>query len=130
MPAPPPSLDWPGLYVGYVDSGPVTAMAENSLLVLGPPRSGKTSSVVVPNVLVAPGAAVSTSTKTDVLSLTVPTRSRRGTCWLFDPGASLGPITGTTPLRWSPVNGCEEWNTAVGTARALVGATRTDRDFL
>jgi len=129
-PAPPPRIDWLGLYVGYVNAGPVTAGPENSLLVLGPPRSGKTSSVVVPNALVAPGAVVSTSTKTDVLALTAPTRRARGTCWLFDPGASVGPVAGTTPLRWSPVSGCEQWDIAVGTAHALVSATRTDRDFL
>ncbi|MHB1446915.1 MAG: type IV secretory system conjugative DNA transfer family protein [Acidimicrobiales bacterium] len=128
--APPPPIDWSGLYVGSAPVGPITCGRENSLLVLGPPRSGKTSSVVVPNMLVAPGAAVSTSTKTDVLTLTAPSRRRRGTCWLFDPGASLGSVAGTTALRWSPVNGCEEWNTAVATAHALVGATRTDRDFL
>ncbi|MHB1447104.1 MAG: type IV secretory system conjugative DNA transfer family protein [Acidimicrobiales bacterium] len=129
-PPPPPPVEWLGLYLGYHNPGPVTAGRENSLLVLGPPRSGKTSSVVVPNLLVAPGAAVSTSTKPDVLSVTGRIRRRRGTCWLFDPGGSLGTIEGTRPLRWSPVSGCEEWNTAVSTAHALVGATRTDRDFL
>ena len=128
-PLPPAPIDWLGLYLGY-SAPPVTAGRENSLLVLGPPRSGKTSCVVVPNLLVAPGAAVSTSTKTDVLEVTGPSRRRRGTCWLFDPGGSLGTMEGTRPLRWSPVSGCEEWNTAVSTAHALVGATRTDRDFL
>jgi type IV secretion system protein VirD4 len=127
---PPPKVPWYGFYLGESPGGPVVAGGENSALVLGPPRSGKTSCLVVPNVLVAPGAAVSTSTKTDVLALTAPLRRARGTCWLFDPGGSLGSVGGTTPLRWSPVSGCEDWDLAGDTAHALVAATRTDRDFL
>jgi type IV secretion system protein VirD4 len=129
-PQPPPPVPWSGFYLGGGAAGPVVALPENSALVLGPPRSGKTSCVVVPNLLVAPGAAVSTSTKTDVLALTAPVRGSRGTCWLFDPGGSLGAVDGTTPLRWSPVSGCDDWDTAGATAHALIAATRTDRDFL
>jgi hypothetical protein len=41
------------------------------MLVLGPPRSGKTSTLVVPNVLAAPGPVLITSTKADVLRATL-----------------------------------------------------------
>ena len=44
----------------------------------GPPRSGKTSSVVVPNVLAAPGPVLTTSTKPDVMEATLASRAQYG----------------------------------------------------
>ncbi len=58
---------------------------EGSMLILGPPRSGKTSSLVIPSVLDAPAAVVSTSTKPDVLAATVFRRSARGRCLRLRP---------------------------------------------
>ncbi|PZS23026.1 MAG: hypothetical protein DLM54_02095, partial [Acidimicrobiales bacterium] len=112
------------LYVGLGTAGPVRAGSECALLVLGPPRSGKTTSIVIPNVLGAPGAVVSTSTKPEVVLATVAARSARGTCWLFDPSGSMAPPPGTKALRWSPVGGCEDWDTAAARAHALAGAAR------
>jgi hypothetical protein len=51
-----------GAYLGMGQEGPVWAGPQRSTLVLGPPRSGKTSSLVIPNVLAAEGPVVSTST--------------------------------------------------------------------
>ena len=65
-----------GVYLGAGSVGPAWAGTEQAVLVLGPPRSGKTSSIVVPTVLGAPGAVVSTSTKPDVLRATASARSR------------------------------------------------------
>ncbi|HAM02223.1 MAG TPA: hypothetical protein DCQ30_08365, partial [Acidimicrobiaceae bacterium] len=62
------------LYLGAGARGPAWAPPEQSVLVLGPPRSGKTSSLVVPTVLAAGGPVVSTSTKPDVLEATLPWR--------------------------------------------------------
>ena len=59
-----------GVYLGAGSLGPAWARSEQAVLVLGPPRSGKTSSIVVPTILGAPGAVVSTSTKPDVLRAT------------------------------------------------------------
>ena len=42
-----------GAYLGQSAGGPSFAMPEHCVLVLGPPRSGKTSGIVVPNVLAA-----------------------------------------------------------------------------
>jgi type IV secretion system protein VirD4 len=39
-------------------------------MVLGPPRSGKTSMIVIPSILAAPGAVISTATKQDVMDAT------------------------------------------------------------
>ena len=121
---------WPGVFLGSGPSGPLCAGPEQAVLVLGPPRSGKTTSVVVPTVLSAPGAVVATSTKTDVLSMTLRSRSGRGRCWLFDPSGTVTIPDGVTRLSWSPVSGCEDWGQAVATAHVLARAARPGRGLV
>ena len=95
------------------------------MLILGPPRSGKTSSLVIPSVLDAPAAVVSTSTKPDVLAATVFRRSTRGRVFVFDPSWRASAIPRHTwPLRWSPLFGCEDFENAVAMAHALASAAR------
>jgi type IV secretory pathway TraG/TraD family ATPase VirD4 len=103
----------------------VWAGAEQSVLVLGPPRSGKTTGIVVPTVLSAPGAVVSTSTKPDVLAATLRYRRHLGECLVFDPSGTVTVPTGARRIGWSPVPACRRWDDALLVARALVGATRT-----
>jgi len=112
------------VYLGSGPVGPVWAGREHAVLVLGPPRSGKTSSIVVPTVLGAPGAVVSTSTKPDVLLSTVAARRRVGRCLLYDPSGTVAPPPGVEPVRWSPVQSCRNWDDALLVARSLVGAVR------
>ncbi|HEY2427813.1 MAG TPA: type IV secretory system conjugative DNA transfer family protein, partial [Acidimicrobiales bacterium] len=110
--------------VGVDAEGVVVAGAQQAVLALGPPRSGKTSAVVIPNLLAAWGPVVSTSTKPDVLAATSAARLRRGRCWLYDPSGTVPLPSGLTPLRWSPVEGARAWDGALLLARALVGAGR------
>ncbi len=93
-------------------------------MVLGPPRSGKTSAIVVPCVLDAPAAVVSTSTKPDVLAATFFRRWQLGNCFVFDPTGETAVPEGAVPLRWSPVTGCERFEQAVSMAHALASASR------
>ncbi len=50
-----------------LDGGWVLADPESAVMVLGPPRSGKTSAVMIPAVLGASGAVIATSTKPEVM---------------------------------------------------------------
>ena len=118
----------PGLYVGQGWRGPVLAAPGHAVLVLGPPRSGKTSALVVPNVVVAPGAVLTTSTKPDVLAATAAERARRGTCWLFDPTGTVAPPAGVRPLRWSPVAAAGRWDDALAVTRAMARSARPGGD--
>ncbi|MGH9128827.1 MAG: type IV secretory system conjugative DNA transfer family protein [Acidimicrobiales bacterium] len=116
---------WRGLVLGAgAGNWPATAGFERCAMVLSPPRSGKTSAIVIPCVLGAPGAVVSTSTKTDVADVTAWVRSRRGRCWVFDPLARTAPAPPLVAAHWSPVSGCEDWDAAVAMAHALVQAAR------
>lgn len=110
------------LYVGYQPQGWVWARPESHLMVLGPPRSGKTSCVVIPNVRAAKGPVVVTSTKSDVMDATLDVRSALGRCWLFDPFNELATPRGVTRLRWSPVTACSDWTVAQLMCADLVNA--------
>jgi type IV secretory pathway TraG/TraD family ATPase VirD4 len=116
-----------GIYLGVGSGGWAWAGAERSTLVLGPSRSGKTSSLIIPNVLAAPGAVVSTSTKPDVLLTTAPARSAAGWTMLYDPSGTIDPPPGVTRIGWSPVNAGREWDGAMLTADSMVRAARGTR---
>ena len=114
----------PGIYLGGGRLGPVVAGAEQCALVLGPPRSGKTSSLVIPNVLSRSGGIVCVSTKPDVLEATAPWRRRLGRCVLFDPSGLTTVPEGVEAVGWSPLDEAARWEDAVLLAEAMVGASR------
>ena len=100
------------------------ASVEDSILLLGPPRSGKGHNVVIPTILDAPGAVVTTSTRPDNLTLTLGIRTRRGPVAVFDP-QRIAAAPGLVPtVRWSPVRGCQLARTAISRATALVADPR------
>ncbi|MHB8695020.1 MAG: type IV secretory system conjugative DNA transfer family protein [Solirubrobacteraceae bacterium] len=122
-----------GVYLGVGRAGSWRySRSERAVLLLGPPRSGKTSGVIVPTVIGHPGPVVSTSTKPDVLADTHAARLRFGRVWVFDPtGSSAATLpAGVSELRWSPVTCSAEWDGALLMARAMtagVGSGTTDR---
>lgn len=103
------------------------AGSEHSTLVLGPSRSGKTSALVVPNVIAAEGAVLSTSTKPDVLRRTAGARADLGWCALYDPSGTVDPAPGVHRVGWSPVVAARDWDDAVGVADSMVRAARGQR---
>ncbi|MGD0321476.1 MAG: type IV secretory system conjugative DNA transfer family protein [Acidimicrobiales bacterium] len=113
-----------GLYLGAGRVGLVWAPPEQAVLVLGPPRSGKTTALVVPSVLAAPGAVVSTSTKPDVLIATSPARLDNGPCFVYDPSGTVEVPGGVERARWSPVTRCTRWDDALVVAGRLVSSVR------
>ena len=119
----PPVWTVAGGYFGTDINGVVSASARGAALVIGPPGSGKTQSVIMPSVAFAPAAVVSTSMKAEVLAATCVARSRRGTCWLFDPGGTSTPA-GITQLRWNPLCDVSDWDSARSVASRLSGPAR------
>jgi type IV secretory pathway TraG/TraD family ATPase VirD4 len=108
-----------GAFLGLGAGQPVFADHEHAVLVLGAPRSGKTSGVVIPSILACPGALVSTSTKTDVRDATVRSRGGLGQVWAFDPTGEADAPSHVRELRWSPVAAASSWDEALHTARAM-----------
>jgi type IV secretion system protein VirD4 len=127
MSGPDPGRERPtemGIYLGFGASGWAFSGAERSTLVLGPSRSGKTSSVIIPNVIAAPGAVVSTSTKPDVLSATARARGEVGWTMLFDPSGTVESPPGVLRVGWSPVQSSHSWDGALSVGAAMVRSTR------
>ena len=106
--------------LGELAGQTVAARREHSVIVIAPPRSGKTVSVVVPAVLRWEGPAIITSTKRDVFDITVAHRSTIGPVWVFDPTR----VSGRPSAKWSPIPGCDDWIKAEDRARELVSAAR------
>ena len=95
---------------------------EDSLVILGPPRSGKGLHLVIPMILDSPGAVITTSTRADNLAATLDARrSNGGPLAVFDP-QGLAPVH-TSTINWSPVRGCADPQTAMVRARALAAGT-------
>ncbi len=115
-----------GAYLGVGRSGSwVLADPESAVMVLGPPRSGKTSAVMIPAVMGASGAVIATSTKPEVMRATVAARSEVGQAWLFDPAASERRLPdGVRRLCWSPVAAASTWDEALVMARAMSACAR------
>lgn len=110
----------------------VATEPEMSVLVVGPTRSGKTTCLVVPNLLDWNGPAIVTSTKGELLSLTAAHRQRVGPVYVYDPTAELGGAW--PPVTWSPLVGCGDldraWMVAAWLCAGLQqGASRGDNDW-
>ncbi|MGC1239902.1 MAG: TraM recognition domain-containing protein [Acidimicrobiales bacterium] len=130
-----PSLQKPevrdlGFFLGTSRNVSCFASVEDSTVILGPPRSGKGHNLVIPFILDAPGAVVTTSTRPDNLAVTMTERRARGPVGVFDPQGLAAGVE--SALRWSPIRGCEQPETAMLRARALcagVSANVTDANF-
>ena len=121
-----PSLEKPsaadvGYRLGAFRGTEVWASVEDSMLLIGPPRSGKGLHIVIPMILDAPGAVVATSTRPDNLTATLRAREKKGPVALFDPQRLAEGVP--AGMRWSPVRGCEDPLTAMIRATGLASAT-------
>ena len=121
-----PSLHKPtpedvGYRIGQSRGKSVWASVEDSILLIGPPRSGKGAHIVINTILDAPGAVVTTSTRPDNLTATLRARERIGPVAVFDPQHLAEGIP--AGLRWSPIRGCEDPLTAMIRATGLAAGT-------
>lgn len=121
-----PSLDTPeaadvGYRIGQSRGRDVWASVEDSILLIGPPRSGKGLHIVINAILDAPGAVVTTSTRPDNLTVTLRARRRTGPVMVFDPQHLAEGVP--AGMRWSPIRGCEDPLTAMIRAAGLAAAT-------
>jgi type IV secretion system protein VirD4 len=123
-----PSLSSPraqevGYLLGRARGQEIWASVEDSILVVGPPRSGKGLHLVINAILDAPGAVVTTSTRPDNITATIRERQERGPVAVFDPQRLASELQIPAGLRWSPIRGCDDPLTAMIRANGLAAST-------
>jgi type IV secretion system protein VirD4 len=119
-----------GIRLGSSSGVECYASIEDSVVILGPPRSGKGMNLVVAMILDAPGPVITTSTRPDSLATTLQARAAKGPVGVFDPEGLARGVAGG--LRWSPVRGCQDPATATNRANALCAKSAggvTDASF-
>lgn len=122
-----PSLPTPtptdvGYLLGHSRREPVWASVERSILIVGPPGSGKGLHLAINAILDAPGAVITTSTKPDNIKATLLARADRGPVGVFDPQGMLGDRF-AHHIAWDPIDGCEDPIRAATRAEALAANT-------
>lgn len=107
------------VYTNATKRVPLYIQLEDSVWVYAPARGGKTSSIVVPMVLGAPGPVLATSTKPDVVAWTAAAREAMGEVYVCD----WEDITGwPTKVKWTPIYGCEDEDEALERGKAWASA--------
>lgn len=117
-----PSLEHPqvedvGYFLGTSQQTQCWASVEDSIVVLGPSRSGKGLHLVIPSILDSPGAVITAATRADNLAATMTDRASAAPVGVFDPHGLAAGVP--SALRCSPVRGCERPQTALVRAAAL-----------
>jgi type IV secretory pathway TraG/TraD family ATPase VirD4 len=120
-----PPTDY-GYFLGHAtrpacDRMPLYSPYDQALRVIGPMGSGKTFRFLARLLRDVPGPALATSTKPDLIELTLSARRRRGPVVTLDPQEL---VPGQEPLRWSPVHGAEDTLTAELRGRAFIAGSR------
>jgi type IV secretion system protein VirD4 len=110
------------MIVGRAGGRLVATRERDSLIVLGPTQSGKTSGLVIPAILEWQGVVIASSVKQDLLEHTIGHRAGpAGHVYIYDPTATTGLGTHT----WSPIHAAATWQGAQRTARMLTTGRRT-----
>lgn len=101
----------------------LTSSVEDVTINISGPRTGKTTSWVVPRIIAAVGAVVATSNKRDIVDATryVRADSTKERVWVFDPQAIVGePQT----WFWNPLSYVTDSISALSLANIFIDATR------
>ena len=99
----------------------VIASMEDQAVVVAAPRTGK-SGWLADRIIDHPGAAVATSTRTDLFANTAGLRGQHGAVHVFNP-EGIGDVPST--FRWNPLKGCEQPAVALQRAVSFTAATET-----
>jgi type IV secretion system protein VirD4 len=114
------------LTLGRVRGRLVAAEARQSVIVVAPTQSLKTTGLAIPAVLEWEGPVVAASVKSDLLRDTLARRQALGDVLVYDPTGATGvPTSG-----WTPLAGCRTWGGAQRTAAWLTGAAQPARAAL
>ncbi len=111
------------LTLGFGPGGLLAAEARQSVIVIGPTQSRKTTGLAIPAILEWEGPVLATSVKADLAAATLTWRAGLpgAVTWCFDPTGA----TGLPRATWSPLDAATTWGGARRVAHALCAAART-----
>jgi len=107
----------PGVVLGRQHSDLYRIDPLRPVLVIGPQRSRKTTSIAIPTLLEWPGPAVVTSIRADLLAGTYQKRSEQGEAVAYEPMKTI--LDPDRRINWNPLQDCRTWDGAISTSRAL-----------
>ena len=111
------------LMLGRVGRRLVASEERQSVIVVAPTQSLKTTGFAVPALLEWEGPALATSIKTDLVRDSIAHRSEMGEVRVFDPTA----VTDLPRSSWTPLAQCESWEGARRCAFRLIQASQLGR---
>lgn len=119
-----PPVQEAGVLLGRVVRGGMrlAASAEDSVLAIAAPRTGKTSQVIIPWLHTWPGPALVTSIRPDVMLATAIPRRTRGPVAVMAP---TGMIAWPDRLTWDLTSGCGSFDRARARADVMVVVGKT-----
>lgn len=109
------------LTLGRMGPRLLSSEPRQSVIVVGPTQTYKTSGFAVPAVLEWEGPVLASSVKADLVRDTMTWRSGRGEVWIYDPAGG----TGLERSGWSPLAGARSWAGAKRAATGLCATART-----
>lgn len=119
-----PAANEGAILLGNSEGSQVWSSLEESICLIGPPRSGKGLHLLVGAILDAPGPVISTSSRADNYAMTKEIREQqKGPVTLFDPQGLTGQAS---TLKWSPISGCEQPQVADQRATSLIESSGLD----
>ncbi|MHB1487598.1 MAG: type IV secretory system conjugative DNA transfer family protein [Acidimicrobiales bacterium] len=98
----------------------LAAEERQSVIVIGPTQTQKTTGFAIPALLEWEGPVLAASVKTDLVASSLNWRSRLGRVWVYDPTAT----TGLDAADWSPLASCSDWSGARRMAAGLCSTVR------
>ena len=120
-----------GFKLGTSSHIDVFVSIEDSIALVGSPRSGKGFRILISGIIDWAGPLITTSTTNDNLTATRAMRATRGNVIVFDPQELSGV---RTSMRISPISGCADPLIADQRAQAIIagtalGASRTNQEW-
>lgn len=118
------------LVLGRTGGKMVATEARQSVIVLGPTQTGKTTGLAIPSILEWQGPVIAASVKNDLVRETYKWRRTQGEVWLFDPSRSTGYEYDEVRAGWSPISASKDWGGARKVAEWLCSSAKSDNSNL
>ena len=121
--------------LGRTNGKLIATEPRQSVIVLGPTQTGKTTGFAVPAILDWQGPVIAASVKNDLVKDTFKWRKTQGDVWLFDPTRSTGFDYEDVRAGWSPLSQAIDWGGArkvaswLAKANKAAGGGMSDGDF-